>query len=111
MESKATDKPLTLQEQIEEAADLHGFVVPYDGSNNFYKPNAVEGFLAGAKFVVEAQKEEIERLNTQLAEKDKEIESFFESLKVCQAGNRKRGEEIEALKQALKKANNIPPYL
>jgi len=44
-----------------------------------------------------AQKGEIERLKA-------EVESFFESLKVCQAGNRKKNEEIEALKRALKKS-------
>lgn len=37
-----------------------------------------------------------------IAEKDKEIESFFNSLKFCQAANRRRDEQISTLQEALR---------
>ena len=42
------------RKQAEDYADMHGFRVPYDGSNNFYDETDVkaslEGFVAGANW-------------------------------------------------------------
>lgn len=40
--------PEQLQTEIKEQADLYGFVVPYNGSNNFYIEDKVNGYIAGA---------------------------------------------------------------
>jgi len=61
------------KQRIEEEADLHGFVVPYDGSNNFYRPNAVESYTAGATH-------ERELANIELSEKDATIKSQQETI-------------------------------
>lgn len=46
---KTPDKlPEEMQEQINNEADLYGFVVPYDGSNTFYIDDKVKGYQAGA---------------------------------------------------------------
>lgn len=43
---ETNELPEEVRCKIDEEADNYGFVVPYDGSNQFYKPNAVEGFQA-----------------------------------------------------------------
>lgn len=53
--------PKELQDKIDAEADKHGFRIPYDGSNNFYTPNKVESFQAGAAFSYSLSQKEIEK--------------------------------------------------
>lgn len=46
------------KDEILEAADKFGFVVPYNGSNNFYNDDRINGFIAGAEFVLKHLQEE-----------------------------------------------------
>lgn len=55
-EIKESEKPIPadLEEAAKEYAEMHGFRVPYDGSDNFYDDANIkaskEGFIAGAKW-------------------------------------------------------------
>lgn len=67
------------KQQIDEAADKYGFVVPFNGTNNFYNDDKVLGFQSGGNFgynlaeshyqqLLEAEREKVRRLRDGLNE-------------------------------------------
>jgi hypothetical protein len=46
--NQSKELPKEIQDKIDDEADKFGFVVPYDGSNNFYKDDKVKGYQSGA---------------------------------------------------------------
>jgi len=125
MTNKATDKPLTLQEQTEKLKKLarsffgqgavgwapnpdHDFEHAWRDYLKTgelckwrYHRSTWDEKLPVKELLFEALKEEIERLQSSLIEVAEKSYAHSESQR----------KEIEALKQALKKVNNIPPYL
>lgn len=41
------------KQSIEEAAEKYGFQIPYDGTNDFYNKDKVNGFIEGANWQLE----------------------------------------------------------
>ena len=86
-----------IKKKIEDEADKYGFVVPYDGSNNFYKPNAVEGFIAGAEWWHSLMQEEVDNWKVDKEFWHKKASDQNETIE-------SQAKEIEALKAEKKDA-------
>lgn len=43
---------MTTQDKIEQAAEQFAFVVPYNGTDKFYNTDKLQGFKAGAEYVL-----------------------------------------------------------
>jgi len=103
MTNKATDKPLTLQECKDKVAEKHNLTnwgyacFVWAGFVKMMEPKMDEAAELYKDSAIEAQKEEIDRLK-EGAQQWKNTTEYYQK-------------EIEALKQALKQAHNLPPYL